>query len=37
MHFDHFPHGLSWIKIPIETLGFTITDNEQANFKYNFQ
>ncbi len=33
---DHFPHGLSWIKTQIETLGITITDNDKANFKHNF-
>ncbi len=37
MSCDHFPHGLSWIKTPLETLGITITDNAEANFKYNFQ
>ncbi len=37
MSCDHIPHGLFWIKIPIETLGINITDNDQANFKYNFQ
>ncbi len=35
--FDHFPHGLSWIKTPIETLGIVITDNDETNYKYNFQ
>ncbi len=34
---DYFPHGLSWIKIPIETLVITITDNSEQNYKYNFQ
>ena len=34
---DHFPHGLSWIKKPIETLGITIVYNSDLNFKYNFQ
>ncbi len=33
---DHFPHGLSWIKTPIETLGIVITDNDETNYKYNF-
>ncbi len=37
MSCDHFPHGLSWIKTPKETLAITITDNDQANFKYNYQ
>ncbi len=36
MSCDHFPHGLSWIKTPTETLGITITDNDEANFKHNF-
>ncbi len=31
------PHGLSWIKTPIQTLGIVITDNEDKNYKYNFQ
>ncbi len=34
---DYFPHGLSWIKTLIETLGIVITDNEDKNYKYNFQ
>ncbi len=34
---DHVPHGLSWIKTPIETLGIVITDNDETNYKYNFQ
>ncbi len=33
---DHFPHGLSWIKTPIQTLRIVITDNDEANFKNNF-
>ncbi len=37
MSCDHFPHWLSWIKTPIEMLGITITDNDEANFKHNFQ
>ncbi len=37
MSCNHFPHGLSWIKTHLETLGITITDNLEANFKYNFQ
>ncbi len=32
----YFPHGLSWIKIPIETLGIVTTDKEDSNYKYNF-
>ncbi len=36
MSCDHFPLGLSWIKTPTETLGITITDNDQPNFRYNF-
>ncbi len=35
--YDHFPHGLSWIKTPIQTLGIVITDNDEDNFKHNFQ
>ncbi len=37
MSCEHFPHGLSWIKTPLETLGITITDNAEVNLKYNFQ
>ncbi len=37
MSCNHFPQWLPWIKTPIETLGITITNNDQANFKYNFQ
>ncbi len=37
MSCDHFPHGLCWIQSPLETLRITITDNAEANFKYNFQ
>ncbi len=36
MSYDHFPHGLFWIKTLIETLGITIVDNDEANFKHNF-
>ncbi len=32
MNCNHFPHGLSWKKTPIENLGITITDNDQVNF-----
>ncbi len=31
------PHGLSWIKTLVLTLGIVITDNDQSNFKHNFQ
>ncbi len=34
---DHLPHGLSWIKTPILTLGIVVTDNEESNFKHNFK
>jgi len=34
---DHFPHGLSWIKTPIETLGICITNDPDQNYKLNFQ
>ncbi len=26
---DYFPQGLSWIKMPTETLGITITDKKR--------
>ncbi len=32
MSCDHFPHGLSWIKTPSETLDIAIKDNAEANF-----
>ncbi len=25
---NYFPHGLPWIKTPIETMGIVMTDNE---------
>ncbi len=28
---DHYPHGLSWIKIPLETLGIYITNKHDDN------
>ncbi len=34
---DYFPHGLSWITTPIQTLGIVITDNKDKNYKFNFQ
>ncbi len=33
----HLHHGLSRIKTPIETLGIVITDNNDNNYKHNFQ
>ncbi len=29
---DYLPHGLSWIKTPIQTLGIVITGNEDKNY-----
>ncbi len=34
---DHFPHGFSWIKTPLETLGIHITNNSEENLNYNFK
>ena len=34
---DYYPHGLSWIKKPLETLGIFITDNADTNYILNFQ
>jgi len=34
---DYFPHGLSWIKTPIETLGIIITNDPEKNYLLNFQ
>ncbi len=33
----HYPHGLSWIKTPLETLRIYITNNSEENFSYNFK
>jgi exonuclease III len=33
---DYFPHGLSWIKTPLNTLGITIT-NATNSYKHNFE
>ncbi len=33
----YFPHGLSWIKTPLETLDISIVDNSDMNYKLNFQ
>jgi hypothetical protein len=34
---DYFPHGLSWIKKPIETLGIVFTENEEDNYLLNYK
>ncbi len=34
---DYFPHGLSWIKTSLETLGISIVNNSDMNHKLNFQ
>ncbi len=34
---DHFPHGLSWIKIPLETLGIFINNDAEENLNLNFK
>ncbi len=34
---DHYPHGLSWIKTPLQKLGIFITNNSEENFSYNFK
>ena len=33
---DYFPHGLSWIKKSIETLGIVITDDLEKSYSFNF-
>ncbi len=33
----YFPHGLSWIKNTLETLGIHITTNLEENINYNFK
>ncbi len=34
---DYFWHGLLWIKTPLETLGISIVNNSDMNYKLNFQ
>ena len=34
---DYFPHGLSWIKNKIDTLGIKCACNEEDSFKLNFK
>ncbi len=34
---DHYPHGLSWIKTPLVTLGKYITNNHDDNRNFNFK
>ncbi len=34
---DYYPHGLSWIKEPLQTLGIVLTDTVESNYKMNFQ
>ena len=33
---DYFPHGLSWIKTPLFTLGIHIVTDPEVNYKFNF-
>ena len=35
--YDHFPHGLSWIKDNIETLGIVCTTTDYENYMFNFK
>ncbi len=34
---DYYPHGLSWPKTPIKTLGIVITIDDESNYIHNFQ
>ncbi len=34
---DYFPHSLSWIKTLVETLGISIVNNSDMNYKLNLQ
>ncbi len=34
---DYYPHGLSWIKTPIETLGISIVHDRDLNYSHNFK
>ncbi len=34
---DYYPHGLSWKKTSIKTLGIVITTDDESNYTHNFQ
>ncbi len=34
---DHYPHDLSWIKTPLETLGIYITNKHDEYINFNFK
>ena len=34
---DYYPHGLSWIKKPLETLGIVLTNSDAQNYSSNFE
>ncbi len=34
---DYYPHGLSWIKDNLETLGIVFTSKIEENYKHNFE
>ena len=34
---DYYPHGLSWIKKPMEVLGIVFTTTDNDNYRYNFE
>ncbi len=34
---DYYPHGLSWIKDNLETLGIVFTSTIEENYKHNFE
>jgi hypothetical protein len=34
---DYYPHGLSWIKSPIHTLGIHIPESDEQNYNLNFK
>jgi exonuclease III len=34
---DYYPHGLSWIRKPLETLGIIFTETMEQNYLHNFK
>ncbi len=34
---DHYPHGLYWLKTPLETRRIYITNNHEDNLNYNYK
>ena len=36
-NWDYYPHGLSWIKKPLETLGIVLSNSDAQNYSANFE